>query len=167
MDRNADYEWRDRIREKWSTDEDQQGFGNGNLASHLVWVNGESCWKTSKERQLMSWGDYESMYAVISSPNLLYRIACTFDVETAFFGESGYKAVWHINLKHKSGVRVGFGEHKGGSGFWTEFYAMEEGPHCENPPTQELLDDIKDLIDYFASDVCAHPYDGVVAGQVA
>lgn len=168
-ERKADYEWRDRLLLKWVIDDDQTAFGNGNLETHFSWVDGESRWLTSRERAMIPWSSRTAMYARIPSPKLLYRIACTFDVHTRFFGPAGYKCVWFVNVVHKpTETSVGFGESKGGSGFWTEFYSLEGGGNYGDiAPPKEFLDDLKDLIDYFDSDVCAHPYDGVVAGEVA
>lgn len=160
-DRNAGYEWRDRVLEKWSTDTDQVPFGCGNLDLRLAWVGGQSMWLTSNELACRPWGSWKSMSDMIRSPSLLYRLACTFPATVRTTGADGYKSVWHLNVIHSSGVRIGFGEHKGAAGFWSDFHSLED------IPSPELLADLKDLIDYLVSDVCAHPYDGLVAGNIA
>lgn len=163
-DRNADYEWHARVTEVWSADENQSPFGNGNLASHLIWTEDGSKWVGSNERP--AWGSCQSMYQRISSELLLYRLACTFPATVHLLGQAGYKAVWWVGVVHKSGARVGFSEWKGASGFWSDFSSMDD-PRRGELPTPELLADLKDLIDYLVSDVCAHPYDGLVAGNIA
>lgn len=162
--RNADYDWRDRIVSKWKVNEDQAPFGMGNLASHFGWIDGESRWITDDESRTIPWHNIKRMYSMIPSERLLYRIACTFEAEVSFWGPEGYKAVWWVSLVHKpTSVRLGLSEHKGGASFWTSFYSLN-GKHA---PPAEFLVDTKDMIDYFVSGVCAHPYDGLVAGHVA
>lgn len=166
-ERNADYDWKNRILEAWSVDEDQAGFGNGNLDCHLILDSNRKCawskrWRTSGD------GKY-SFYEAIDSPLLLYRLACTFDFEcVSFFGASGYKAVWHLNLVHnETQERVGFGEHKGASGFWTKYNALDLSNGNKEIPPAEFLEGLSDLVEYLISDVCAHNYDGLVAGNIA
>ena len=165
--RNADYDWRDRVISKWSVNKDQTPFGMGNLASHFGWVGGESRWITDEELRTISFSNIKNMYSMIPSERLLYRIACTFEADVSFFGPGGYKSVWWVSLLHKpTCARLGLSEHKGAASFWTSFYSLN-GVDGKHTPPAEFLADTKDLIDYFVSDVCAHPYDGLVAGHVA
>lgn len=104
--------------------------------------------------------DYYGFYQAIPSALLLYRLGCVFDGEVHFDRE-GYKAIWDFPLKHiKTGELVIFGEHKGGSSFWTRWVNVKDVP-------KEFLKDLKELIEYLVSDEVSHPYDGVVAGSVA
>lgn len=164
-DRNADYEWRDSVLEKWSTDPDQSPFGCGNLNSHLVWIDGKSQWLPLQELVSRSWKSYQSMSRIVTSPDLLYRLACTFPATIELSGPVGYKCVWAVGVIHKSGVRICFGEHKGAAAFWSDFSSLDD-PRFP-VPSPEFLADLKDLVDYLVSDVCAHPYDGLVAGCIA
>jgi hypothetical protein len=99
-------------------------------------------------------------YQAIPSALLLYRLGCVFDGEVHFDRE-GYKCIWEFPLKHKkTGEIVIFGEHKGGSSFWTRFVNVKDVP-------KEFLKDLKELVEYLVSDEVTHPYDGVLAGSVA
>lgn len=166
LEREADYEKRNDIVEKWEF-LDVPPFGNGNLSMHLLWSDGRQArWEEGFDR---NWETDHSLSQVISSALLLYRCAATFDTTIKTWGQKGYKAVWHLNLLHKpTGQRVGLGEHKGAAGFWTVHSSLEvvDNGQKEAIP-QTFLDDIKELLEYLVSDVCAHPYDGLVAGSVA
>ena len=94
------------------------------------------------------------------SPSLwLYRLIATF-----FFAptcEDNYKMIWEYSLQHKeSGQKVMFSEWKGAAGFW-----MSETNNKKL--NADFKKDLVELCNYLCSNKCAHPYDGLVAGEVA
>jgi len=156
--RGGNYERRDEIVSKWTLSDNQNFDGQrGTLVHHLLWdadrkARWANDWDTAVDRLI---------YEVIPSAILMYRVACTFDGTIRLYGASEDLTVWHAPLLH-NGTSEPFTltEYKGSSTFWLKHSTIEETP-------QVLLDDIKELLEYFVSDECAHPYRGLVAGGVA
>ena len=103
--------------------------------------------------------DLKSIWEVISSANLLYRLCCLFsELPVEIDGPNGYKFVWNIFLKHKASGKVfGFLDCKGAATYQTPCGELQD----------EWVDDWIELLDLLCSDHCPHPYDGCVAGSVA
>lgn len=100
-----------------------------------------------------------SMYRVMSSALLLYRVCCLYpgtyiNVE----GRQGYKVVWSAELTHKAtGEAVGFSEWKGAGLLRVSSL---------DAPT-EFVNDMLELLNMLFDANFPHPYDGCVAGTVA
>ena len=79
-ERQADYEWKERIHGQWEFSDDQRPHGSGNLEGYLEFDEDRSTHWTENP-------DYRkpSFYEAISSPLLLYRLAATFDMEGVTF----------------------------------------------------------------------------------
>lgn len=159
QERDADYKKQAKIQEKWEfyACNIESGFC-GNVASDIKFSPKTK--RASKSSRKHFDFDTISFYEAISSALLMYRLACTFQGVMRVNSE-GYKCVWDFNIRHKeTGEIISFGEHKGGSSFWTPYYSFDKVP-------KELQKDLLELLTYLVSDTCAHPYDGLVAGSVA
>lgn len=157
MGRQGNYELRDSIVNKW-VNSIKPLSGCGNIAHEFYFDTKEQKYLFSKD---FLHGDerYLSLYRIIPSALLLYRLICT------FFGSpicyDNYKTVWEYNLTHKeTGKAISFSEWKGAAGFW-----MADTDSNKLDPS--FKQDLIELITYLTSNQCAHPYDNLVAGSVA
>lgn len=159
------YKTRDRIAAKWTpVAQDDNGGSFCSNYSHTFYYS-----ETAKKFMPVPEGVHEyeiedsvGLYGVISSADMLYRLACTFKPIVSFEGPGGYKLVWSAAFEHKSGAQILFYEWKGGCTFGAR------GKNGEIMPAGKgLLKDILELLNYLCSDTCAHPYDGCRAGSVA
>ncbi|MFN3454040.1 MAG: hypothetical protein ACK41T_03705 [Pseudobdellovibrio sp.] len=160
MDRQADYETLEKLREKFKPVKEDIQSGNGNLAGFYSVNRKTKKLKLNKSRSYNFETD-AGLYAVISSSLALYRL-CAYDGVTVHtYGQEAYKCVWSVGLVHEAtGVVVHFGEHKGGFSFWTQYASVEDAP-------KDFIKDLTMFLEYLISDNFAHPYDGLVAGSVA
>lgn len=158
LERNADYKRHAQIQAKWLP-LDTTCEGIGNIRPLFDTEKNKFFFESTKHK-----GNRDkdlSMWQVISSPFLLYRLLTTFKAPVETLGPEGYKCIWWITLKHKeTGEVLSFGEWKGAAGIWTRFHSSTELPKAFKRDTLEILN-------YLVSDTCAHPYDGLVAGSVA
>jgi hypothetical protein len=144
------------ITSKWSVLKKQTGSLIGNVDPIYNLKIKEFVWPSNPLNL-----DGESLFAVISSANLLYRLLCLYKATVESYGPDGYKLVWTVSLKHKeTGETLMFGEWKGGSNMWTRFHSHEELPESFNK-------DLLELLNFLCSTKVPHPYDGCVAGSVA
>lgn len=160
-DRNADYAKAKTVIEKWEFSKKELG-GCGNLCSEILFdpKTKEARFETKKDKDAPLGKSLKqiSIYKAIPSALLMYRLACTFKGTFTSEGQEGYKVTWQFTIKHKAtGKFLTFGEWKGGSLFWTDWFEPED------PIRKDLLE----ILTYLVSDTCAHPYDGLVAGSVA
>ncbi len=158
-DRTGNYDLRDKIAAKWQNTDDEFS-GCGNVHSMFYFDTKKQTFFFSKDyisHEKVS--EFIPLYKVMSPALFLYRIIAT------FFGTpkcaDSYKSIWGYDLIHKaSGKGINFSEWKGAIGFW-----LPEPSH--KVLTAEFKADIIELMNYLASNECAHPYDNLVAGSVA
>ena len=158
--RGANYERRDKIASKWTLSENRNfDHQRGTLVRYLLWnADRKARWKGNDDDWNLAVD--RLIYEVIPSALLMYRVACTFD-GTMPLSASDNLTVWRAPLIHnETSEPFTLAEYKGSATFWLKHSSVDETP-------QILLDDIKELLEYFVSDECAHPYDGLVAGGVA
>ena len=155
----------EQIREKWTVSSSQSANGHGNLASHLAWIDGQPQWIAMDEIRKYSVVD-RGIGNVLSSADLLYRLACTFDLNANLTGQSAYQTVWSIDLVHRESRNVvTFADYKAHATFWTEFDhpGGDEPAHADNgfglsaPAPAWFLDDLLEFVE-FLCDGCEHPY---------
>jgi hypothetical protein len=160
------YKTRDSIAAKWTPmaqdENDDVGFCS-NYSSTFYYSRDVKQFVPSAEGLSAYCNpDYVGLYGVISSADMLYRLACTFKPVVQFLGPEGYKLVWSAAFRHKSGAEILFYEWKGGCTFGAR---GKNGARV--PASKAFQKDVLQLLNYLCSDGCVHPYDGCVAGSVA
>ena len=156
-ERTGNYDKQSEIANKWQKSSPIE-YSNGNVSHNTVF---------DIEKQSIALMDYQygnekyiSLYTLISSPLLMYRLICVFGY-TPIIAESPYKVVWEYPIEHKeTGIQISFSEWKGGI-----YFGMKETDYKKLP--QSYKDDFIALFNHLISNECAHPYDGLVAGSVA
>jgi hypothetical protein len=155
-ERNGDYEMQNAIAAKWEVVKKgvHEIRGNGNLAASLK-LNPE----TGKLEFDENWDrdDLIPTYRLMPSCLLLYKLIQIFKAMPTDKDNDWYKVTWAFPLKHKeTGEFVMFGEFKAAMSYWTS-------------PKRSLAftDDLKELIEFLATDKVAHTYDRVSAGSIA
>lgn len=157
-ERKGNYDLRDKTSSKWQQIEiGTMNLFCGNICAQTYFDTKESKFK---------FGEYEyknkNHYLVsqtIPSSLALYRLICTFFA--APIVEDNYKTVWAYPLQHKtSGEIVLFSEFKGAFNFQMKQTSIDKLPYI-------LGSDLLELLNYLASEQCAHPYDELTAGSVA
>lgn len=156
-ERKGNYELRDAIASKWQPIENVKNSFCGNICAQAYFDTTDFKFK---------FGDYDYknknqalVSRTISSHLALYRLICTFF--TAPIMEDNYKTVWQYPLQHKqSSEIVLFSEYKGAFYFAMDKTKIDELPY-------RIGSDLLELLNYLASEQCAHPYDELTAGSVA
>lgn len=171
-ERIANYAEGERLNKVWrpmtKEEIEKSELGNsGNLNMGMIVDKATlKCRLITKDDDPMSKFDekssFVSMSRAIGSHTLLYRLICMFpNPYIVADGSQGYKVPYEVFLKHiPTDEFVVFREWKGASGFGSPFYDWKDVP-------KDYKKDLFDLINLLLSNGSPHPYDGLVAGEVA
>lgn len=153
--------WQDQVVAKWEV-QTKPLLAHGNINTLLRFdkrINRFlflADWRKSiKERE-----HHLSLYEVISSAFLLYRLICIGFYPQPFSNDS-YKSLWSVHLKHReTGHQIGFDDYKAGSNLASFVSEKKDMPLA-------FERDLLELLDFLVSNQLVHPYDLTVAGSVA
>ncbi len=170
-ERIANYTESERLNKIWrpmkKLEVKRTGGNSGNLSINMV-IDRQTltCRLLTKEDDRMDQfkknGSFVGMAEAIGSHTLLYRLICMFpNPYMVIYGSRGYKVPYEFFLKHiPTDEFVVFREWKGASGFGSPFYDWNDVP-------EDYKNDLFALINLLLSNTSPHPYDGLVAGEVA